>query len=229
VESAFPSRGPRRSAAGCTPDGSFKTAVGKCWLPRTTFGAGEEARAAAEEEKEEMKVRRHVALLELCDAASSTRSYFQDPGDGRQQPQIPAGVLLWALLRTNFFGGRVSMPWKPWARSSARVSSGIHGFFGRRHHALFCGAPGYPALAAGAGSGGSPAPSGTKLSILAAGSAGRRRQPVPDGEPVRAGTLCRQNTIEKQILVITSFGDDQCGGHRTDFNLAMWNLTGPAQ
>jgi len=26
------------------------------------------------------------------------RSYFQDPGDGRRQPQIPAGVLLWALL-----------------------------------------------------------------------------------------------------------------------------------
>jgi len=26
------------------------------------------------------------------------RDYFEDPGDGRRQPQIPASALLWALL-----------------------------------------------------------------------------------------------------------------------------------
>ena len=37
-------------------------------------------------------------LLHYVTRRLRLRRYLQDPGDGRQQPQIPAQALLWALL-----------------------------------------------------------------------------------------------------------------------------------
>jgi hypothetical protein len=37
-------------------------------------------------------------LLHYVTRRLRLRQYLQDPGDGRQQPQIPAQALLWALL-----------------------------------------------------------------------------------------------------------------------------------
>jgi len=79
------------------------------------------ARAAAEEEKEEMNGPTPRRLWNYVTRRLRLRSYFQDPGDGRQQPQIPAGVLLWALLlgqllRTSSFHAVEAL-----ARSSAET------------------------------------------------------------------------------------------------------------
>ena len=49
------------------------------------------------------------------------RRYFQDPGDGRQQPQIPARVLLWALLLGQLLRQSSFHALEALVRSSARV------------------------------------------------------------------------------------------------------------
>jgi len=58
------------------------------------------------------------------------RSYFQDPGDGRRQPQIPAGALLWALLLGQLLRRSSFHAVEALARSSARVRLAIRVPFG---------------------------------------------------------------------------------------------------
>jgi hypothetical protein len=58
------------------------------------------------------------------------REYFQNPGDGRRQPQIPAGVLLWALLLGQLLRRSSFHAVEALARSSARVRLAIHVPFG---------------------------------------------------------------------------------------------------
>src|SRR5258708_13054633 len=58
------------------------------------------------------------------------RSYFQDPGDGRRQPQIPAGALLLALLLGQLLRRSSFHAVEALARSSARVRLAIHVSFG---------------------------------------------------------------------------------------------------
>jgi hypothetical protein len=59
------------------------------------------------------------------------RRYFEQPGDGRPQPQIPARVLLWSfligtVLRKNSFHGLEAL-----ARSPARQNLKIPQKFGK--------------------------------------------------------------------------------------------------
>ncbi len=56
--------------------------------------------------------------------------YFQDPGDGRRQPQIPARVLLWAMLSGQLLRQSSFHAVEALVRSSARVRLGVSVPFG---------------------------------------------------------------------------------------------------
>jgi len=53
------------------------------------------------------------------------RDYFEDPGDGRQQPQIPASAMLWALLIGQILRESSFHAVEALARSSARRTLSI--------------------------------------------------------------------------------------------------------
>ena len=65
----------------------------------------------------------------LCGPLRLT-AYFHGPGDGRGQPQIPAAILLRALLGARVLGSAASTGWRPWcarlrgARWGSRGASG---------------------------------------------------------------------------------------------------------
>ena len=79
--------------------------------------------------KEKMNRSTPRHLLHFVTRRLRLRQYLKDPGDGRQQPQIPAQALLWALLIGKFSGSPVFMRSRRWcdprhdARSPSRLRS----------------------------------------------------------------------------------------------------------
>ena len=61
---------------------------------------------------------------------ASVRQYFRSPGDGRLRPQIPAAVLLRALLVTRLLRGESFLAVEAWVRSPARRGMGVRQSFG---------------------------------------------------------------------------------------------------
>src|SRR5258708_13548692 len=59
-------------------------------------------------------------LLHYVTRRLRLRRYLQDPGDGRQQPQIPAQALLWALLIGQILRQSSFLAVEALVRSSAR-------------------------------------------------------------------------------------------------------------
>jgi len=148
------------------------------------------------------------------------RGYFEDPGDGRRQPQIPARALLWALVL-----GQLLRQWsfhavEALACSSARVGLRIPVRFGGRHAALFCGAPGCPPLAAGTGAGGSPRQAKQSLRCLRLDRSGGRRHRCRMANPPRLHPVsAKAERRATDPRLSTSFRHDQRGGDRTVFAL----------
>lgn len=64
--------------------------------------------------------------------------YLQAPGDGRQQPQIPAGDLLWAQLIGLILREGTFHAVEAWVRSVARRALGVARQFGDDALAYFC-------------------------------------------------------------------------------------------
>jgi hypothetical protein len=79
-------------------------------------------------------------LLHFVTRRLRLRKYLQDPGDGRRQPQIPAKLLLWALLvgqvlRQNSFHAVEALVRSPARRNlpiSASFSDDVLGYFTER-------------------------------------------------------------------------------------------------
>jgi len=79
-------------------------------------------------------------LLHFVTRRLRLRKYLQDPGDGRRQPQIPAKLLLWALLvgqvlRQNSFHAVEALVRSPARRNlpiSASFSDDALGYFTER-------------------------------------------------------------------------------------------------
>ena len=90
---------------------------------REALGSGPEAREAAE--KEEMSGPTPRRLWNFVMRRLQLRDYFEDPGDGRQQPQIPAQALLWALLIGQILQESSFHAVEALARSSARRTLSI--------------------------------------------------------------------------------------------------------
>ncbi len=89
-------RSPASPASRATP-GKGRARVSRCRSrsvsgQRTTTGTG------AQEAQEKMNRSTPRHLLHYVTRRLRLRQYLKDPGDGRQQPQIPAQALLWALL-----------------------------------------------------------------------------------------------------------------------------------
>ena len=61
---------------------------------------------------------------------ASVKQYFRSPGDGRLRPQIPAAVLLRALLVTRLLRGASFLAVEAWVRSPARRGLGVRQSFG---------------------------------------------------------------------------------------------------
>src|SRR5580693_5856864 len=126
-------------------------------------------------------------LLHYVTRRLRLRRYLQDPGDGRQQPQIPAQALLWALLMAKSSANRAFMPSRHW--------------YDLRHDALsplplrsvttpwaISPSGSIPAQRGKPCSPSSAAPSATKPSTVAAGSVWPSTAPALDGEPTRVAT-----------------------------------------
>jgi len=76
----IPAKWASRSAAGCAPDGSFRTPFAKCSRQRETLGFGPQAREAAEAtEKEEMSGPTSHRLWNFVTRRLRLRDYFEDP------------------------------------------------------------------------------------------------------------------------------------------------------
>lgn len=57
------------------------------------------------------------------------QKYWQSPGDGRRQPQIPAQVLIWALLLGQLLRQFSFLALEAWAGSPVRSAAGMHRSF----------------------------------------------------------------------------------------------------
>lgn len=57
------------------------------------------------------------------------QKYLQSPGDGRRQPQIPAQVLIWALLLGQLLRQFSFLALEAWAGSPVRSAAGMHRSF----------------------------------------------------------------------------------------------------
>jgi hypothetical protein len=134
-------------------------------------------------------------LLHYVTRRLRLRRYLQDPGDGRQQPQIPAQALLWALLIGQILRQSSFHAVEALVRSSARRTLRIAtpfcddtlGYFTER----------LPTQRGKPCSLSSAAPSATRPSTIAAGSVWPSTAPVRDGGPSRAVRSAAQGGIRR--------------------------------
>ncbi len=155
------------------------------------------------------------------------RSYFQDPGDGRTAtPDSGRSATVQArrkIAQGVVSEGNVDGGWPDELAPKSVPRLPRHGN-STAEEVVPAGGP-YPALAAGAGSGGSPRQAEQSFRSWPQDRAGRRRHRCrmahPSGlHPLSAKTQPR----ETDPWLSTSFGDDQCGGNRTDFTLRCGTL-----
>src|SRR5882762_8500713 len=141
-------------------------------------------------------------LLHYVTRRLRLRRYLQDPGDGRQQPQIPAQALLWALLIGQILRQSSFHAVEALVRSSARRTLSLQlrsvtipwvispsGSIPVQH-----GKPCSPSSAA---------PSATRPLMIAAGSAWPSTAPAQVGEPSRvAPSVGRSRTLRNSSWAI---------------------------
>src|SRR5258708_24134189 len=127
---------PREVGPAGPPPGARRTGVSgrrsrSARGQRETLGFGPQAREAAEAtEKEEMSGPTSHRLWNFVMRRLRLRDYFEDPGDGRRQPEIPASTVLWALLMGQILRKSSFHAVETLVRSSARRTLSIATPFG---------------------------------------------------------------------------------------------------
>jgi hypothetical protein len=140
-------------------------------------------------------------LLHFVTRRLRFQNYLRDPGDGRRQPQIPARLLLWALLVGQILHQHSFPAVEALVRSAARRNLSLSAPFSDDAWAISPSAW-IPARPAKPCSPWSAEPNATRPSRMAAGSVWRSTARAPDGAPILAVRSVVRGAIVLLVFVI---------------------------